>query len=557
MKKKILFMLQNGIGFGHFKLALNISKYLDADYEIIFLTQAKSTNIFEGFNYKVYNFPLLYTLNSNNQTLLFSKLLNKLVERINPSIVIEDTYPEERYLNLPSLINTPKILLINRLVSSEFEEYYFSGVVNQYNKLIVLRNKEKFIDELTSLEVRNYAKFSPKVKYHENIFNVPATNIKREIRKKYKIDNYENSILVNCGAGGWHIGENICKAIFEETIKAANKVVEEGRNALMVIVLGPYSDYLKKDLKKLIKYPDNVKLISFEPNLDALLHIVDLAILRPGYNSTMEAISGKANILLLPGISYMEKQDQWCQELSREYGVDYLNVRDIKKIYGSLDKLLERNIRKRGKIQPSTENVALEIKDTIEVKHKKLPVNLAFNISLLKDKTTIKKVEKYIKDKNISLIDHTNCLRQKDYNIDIINLDDNYDCTNTDIGVIYNDEDLKYKRKAFYEQRYILEKRGVVLLEYNEIKLIEKNALRRKLLNILTFYEKYSDKVVVNLENGSYNFIKDNILDLLDEMLTNQEINIIGLEAQLGEIVNGRTSDYKWSYYKPEISKLK
>ena len=28
MKKKIVFMLQNGIGFGHFKLALNISKYL-------------------------------------------------------------------------------------------------------------------------------------------------------------------------------------------------------------------------------------------------------------------------------------------------------------------------------------------------------------------------------------------------------------------------------------------------------------------------------------------------------------------------------------------------
>ena len=27
MKKKIVFMLQNGIGFGHFKLALNISKY--------------------------------------------------------------------------------------------------------------------------------------------------------------------------------------------------------------------------------------------------------------------------------------------------------------------------------------------------------------------------------------------------------------------------------------------------------------------------------------------------------------------------------------------------
>ena len=32
MKKKIVFMLQNGIGFGHFKLALNISKYLKEEY---------------------------------------------------------------------------------------------------------------------------------------------------------------------------------------------------------------------------------------------------------------------------------------------------------------------------------------------------------------------------------------------------------------------------------------------------------------------------------------------------------------------------------------------
>lgn len=27
-KKKVIFMLQNGIGFGHFKLALTISNYL-------------------------------------------------------------------------------------------------------------------------------------------------------------------------------------------------------------------------------------------------------------------------------------------------------------------------------------------------------------------------------------------------------------------------------------------------------------------------------------------------------------------------------------------------
>ena len=69
-------MLQNGIGFGHFKLALTLSKYLEKDYEVIFLTQAKSTKIFRDYDYKVYNFPMLHTINSNTGILLFSKLLN-------------------------------------------------------------------------------------------------------------------------------------------------------------------------------------------------------------------------------------------------------------------------------------------------------------------------------------------------------------------------------------------------------------------------------------------------------------------------------------------------
>ena len=49
--KKIVFMLQNGIGFGHFKLALTISKYMKDKCEISFITQAKSTMIFDNYDY--------------------------------------------------------------------------------------------------------------------------------------------------------------------------------------------------------------------------------------------------------------------------------------------------------------------------------------------------------------------------------------------------------------------------------------------------------------------------------------------------------------------------
>ena len=141
MKKKIVFMLQNGIGFGHFKLALNISKYLKEECEISFITQAKSTRIFDDYDYKVYNFPMLYTLKSNNEILIINNILDDLINEIQPDLVIEDTYPEDFYLNLPSLMNVSKILLLNRLNNSEFENYYFNGILNQYKKIIVLLMK--------------------------------------------------------------------------------------------------------------------------------------------------------------------------------------------------------------------------------------------------------------------------------------------------------------------------------------------------------------------------------------------------------------------------------
>lgn len=98
-------MLQNGIGFGHFKLALTIPKYLSEQCEISFITQTKSTEIFDNYNYKVYNITMLYTLKSNNEILIMDKIINSLIGKIKPDVIIEDTYLEDFYLNLPVLMH--------------------------------------------------------------------------------------------------------------------------------------------------------------------------------------------------------------------------------------------------------------------------------------------------------------------------------------------------------------------------------------------------------------------------------------------------------------------
>lgn len=362
--KKIVFMLQNGIGFGHFKLALTLSKYMREECDISFVTQAKSTLLFDNYDYKVYNFPMLYTLKSNNEIFIINNLINKLIEDIHPDLIVEDTYPEDFYMNLPAIKNISKVLLMNRLNSTEFENFYYNGVLNQYDKLIILKEKDTFINEISAKEVRNYAKHSDKIDYLNGVFNEPSELIEEEVASKYNLNKYNKNIVVNCGAGGWHIGTNICEEIFDKVIKTTNDLVNEGMNVQSILVLGPYSKYLEEKYKDIIN--DHIRIVDFETNLDALFHKVDLVILRPGYNSTMEALSGSQNTLLLPGISYMEDQDVWCKELASKYGIDYLNVSDLDNIDSKIRKLLKENIRTSAHPFNNTRNVAKEIVSTID-----------------------------------------------------------------------------------------------------------------------------------------------------------------------------------------------
>ena len=162
-------------------------------------------------------------------------------------------------------MNVSKILLLNRLNNSEFENYYFNGILNQYKKIIVLKDKECFINEITSKEVKIFSENSTRMIYLSGVYNEPTKSIKQSVREKYNLNNFEKNIVVNCGAGGWHIGSNVCESIFEEVIKITNNLVEKNVNVQTILVLGPYSDYLREKFKNIIS--SNIKIVDFETNL--------------------------------------------------------------------------------------------------------------------------------------------------------------------------------------------------------------------------------------------------------------------------------------------------
>lgn len=539
--KKIVFMLQNGIGFGHFKLALTISKYLKNKCEISFITQAKSTMIFDNYDYKVYNFPMLYSLKSNNEILIMNNLINKLIEDIHPDLIIEDTYPEDFYMNLPATKNISKILLMNRLNSTEFENFFYNGVLNQYDKLIVLKEKEVFINEINAKEVKNYATYSDRIIYLNGVFNEPTEEIKEEVEKKYNLKKFEKNIVVNCGAGGWHIGNNICEKIFDKVINVTNNLVKKGMNVQSILVLGPYSKYLEEKYKNCIN--KHIKIVDFETNLDALFTKTDLVILRPGYNTTMEALAGKQNVLLFPGISYMEDQDIWCRELAETYGIDYINVDNLDDMDSKIDELLNNNKRTSAKPINNTKNVANEILNTLikDIKNKEVQIcvnNLinGNNLSLPKN------VYNLTEDKTID-------------NIPILNmLDINFlDYPKYDSFIFVKDINLELNRQSFYTTRYDLT--GINKIEYEEVVFSNYKQLFSEIATILDNPQRFTNNIMITLPKLSKNEL-DNFTTELEKFIKCNNLNVISLNQILTNLVNGSISNYKYGFYRPEITKL-
>src|SRR5690349_4622174 len=138
-KKKVLFLVKNYIGFGHIRRCLLIARELlrvDVNLEVLFISQAKSVNLFIESKFKVINFPYLEMLPTNALAGTYKALLDNLVEEINPDLVVEDTYPDDWYINIPSLKNVPRLLILRRIDPISFDDYRTKGYYSLYQRIL-------------------------------------------------------------------------------------------------------------------------------------------------------------------------------------------------------------------------------------------------------------------------------------------------------------------------------------------------------------------------------------------------------------------------------------
>ena len=414
-------------------------------------------------------------------------------------------------------------------------------MLNQYDKLIVLKEKDVFINEINAKEVKNYATYSDRIVYLNGVFNESTEDVKKEVEKKYNLNNFEKNIVVNCGAGGWHIGNNICEKIFDKVIDVTNNLVKKGMNVQSILVLGPYSKYLEEKYKESIN--EHIRIVDFETNLDALFTKTDLVILRPGYNTTMEALAGKQNVLLLPGISYMEDQDVWCRELAEIYGIDYINVDNLNNTDSKIEELLNNNKRTSAKPINNTKNVANEILNTLTKNIKNKEVQICVNNLINGNALSLpKNVYNLTENKTID-------------GIPVLNMSDiNFlDYPKYNSFIFVNDINLELNRKSFYTTRYDLT--GINKIEYEEVVFLNKDQLFSEITTILDNPQRFTNNIMITLPRLPKNKLDDFTTEL-EQFIKHNDLNVISLNQVLTNCVNESISNYKYGFYRPEITKL-
>src|SRR5260370_25405168 len=103
--RNAVFLVKNGIGFGHIRRALLIADAVQRIGQLrpIVVSQASSLALYRDSSVRLINFPLLHRVPSAITEDLYTDLLDRLVDRLDPAVVIDEPHPAARDRRLPPL----------------------------------------------------------------------------------------------------------------------------------------------------------------------------------------------------------------------------------------------------------------------------------------------------------------------------------------------------------------------------------------------------------------------------------------------------------------------
>ena len=313
--RNVVFLVKNGIGFGHLRRALILAEALQDAGEIrpIIISQASSLALFADTRVPVVNFPLLHRVPSAIAEDWYTDVLDHLLMELDPAVVVEDTYPDKRYAGLASLADRPRVLVLRRLDKASFDIIRMTGAFSRYDQILVAQDEESFEGEGHSAETLSAVTQTGRFEFVGPIFR-PATSVEIDaVRTEYAPDGAA-LVVVNGGAGGDQMPDGYGDRLFHACATVAARLTAEGCAARFIMVTGPY--YAGRALPE----QPNMVVLRYEPRLNALLAAAQVAVIKPGNNALSEALAGGARLILVPDVSFMEGTSEHAARVVAEYG---------------------------------------------------------------------------------------------------------------------------------------------------------------------------------------------------------------------------------------------
>lgn len=313
--RRAVFLVKNGIGYGHLRRAMLLAQALDraGRLEPVIVSQAHTLDLLATSGVPVVNFPLLHRVASAVLEDAYLEVLDALLARLDPAVVIEDTYPDPRLAAIPSLRGRPRLLVMRRMDGASLDQVRATGRLVGYERILIAQTPEEFAREGHSPQTVTAVESTGRFDWCGPLYQAPAASDIERVRAKYSPDGAP-LVVVNGGAGGDLYTDGWGDRFFTATAAAAARFAERGHPARFVLVTGPY--YSGRELAD----TPNTTVVSFEPDLPALLAAADVAVLRGGANALAEALSGSARLILAPGASFMEGAQANAARIAADFG---------------------------------------------------------------------------------------------------------------------------------------------------------------------------------------------------------------------------------------------
>lgn len=312
MSRVALFLVKNGIGYGHIRRALLLAGELARRAELrpVVVSQARTLDLLRTSTAPVLNLPLLHRVPSAVGEDAYLDVLDRVVERLAPAVAVEDTYPDPRYGALPALRGVPRVLVLRRLDGESFDTLRTRGAFRPYHRILLAEDDHDLASEGHSGETLAALRHSDRVVHVGNIHHVPTgEEIDAERRRHGR-----PLVVVNGGAGGDQLHDGYGHRLLEACHRTAADLHTAGHPARFVLVTGPY--YAGRSLPPL----PNLTVHRFTLALPALLAAADVAVIKPGNNALAEALHGRAHLVLVPDASFLEGTRRHAHRVVNRYG---------------------------------------------------------------------------------------------------------------------------------------------------------------------------------------------------------------------------------------------